>query len=171
MILLTLLLFLSLLLLLLISLCIKCYYYLLLLLSLIFLSLLSSSMLSLSVLFLMERGSGGGLEVWQISCDVKNWRNSGSHEVNDNDDNIFIYKYIYIYIYVHLLFIVYLFIYSLFLLDFQNFVGSIQRKGSHLDRQTISLPRVVARWQICKYSYIFVTPQSNPVTSVVIVWW
>ena len=44
-----------------------------------------------------------GLDVWEISDDVKNKRNGGSHEVDEIDDNTFIY------IYVHLLFI-YLFV-------------------------------------------------------------
>ena len=30
-----------------------------------------------------------GLEVWQISAEVKNERNSGTHEVDENDDNTF----------------------------------------------------------------------------------
>ena len=42
-----------------------------------------------------------GLEVWQISGDLKNKGNGGNHEVDENDDNTFIY----IYIYVHFLFI------------------------------------------------------------------
>ena len=53
-----------------------------------------------------------GLEVWQIYRDLKNKRNGGNHEVDENDDNTFIYIY---YIYVHLLFI-YLFIISFKLL-------------------------------------------------------
>ena len=46
------------------------------------------------------------LEVWQISGDLKNKRNVGSHEIDENNVNTFIY----IYIYVHLLFI-YFFVY------------------------------------------------------------
>ena len=32
-----------------------------------------------------------GLEVWQISGDLKNKGNGGNHEVDENDDNTFIY--------------------------------------------------------------------------------
>ena len=39
-----------------------------------------------------------GLEVWLISDDLKNKRDNGNHEVNENDDNTFIYIYIYIYV-------------------------------------------------------------------------
>ena len=54
-----------------------------------------------------------GLEAWQISGDIKNKRNGGSHEVDENDDNTFIYIYIYIYIYnlVFIYLFIYLFIY------------------------------------------------------------
>ena len=37
---------------------------------------------------------------WQISRNVKNKRNGGYHEADENDDNTFIYIYIYIYIYI-----------------------------------------------------------------------
>ena len=60
-----------------------------------------------------------GLEVSQISGDVKNKRDGGNHEVDENDDNTFIY------IYIH-----YSFIISFILLKLN---GSIRSKGSHLD--------------------------------------
>ena len=42
------------------------------------------------------------LEVWQISSDVKNERNGGNHEVDENNDNtfiIYIFAYLYSFIY------------------------------------------------------------------------
>ena len=36
-----------------------------------------------------------GLEVWQISGEVENKRNSSTHEVDVNVDKTFIYRYIY----------------------------------------------------------------------------
>ena len=49
------------------------------------------------------------LEVSQISGDVKNKRNGGNHEVDENDDNTFIYIYIIVYLFLLLLFIYYFF--------------------------------------------------------------
>ena len=49
-------------------------------------------MLSLSALFLMK--------VWQISCDVKNNRDGGNHEVDENDDNIKFISSIYLSVYL-----------------------------------------------------------------------
>ena len=62
---------------------------------------------------------------------------------------------------IYLLFI-YLFIYLLFLLKYWNLDESMQPKGSHLDKWTISLPRNVARWQTCKHLHLLVTPQPQP---------
>ena len=46
-----------------------------------------------------------GLEVWQISSDIKNKRNSGTHEVDENYGNIFIYLYIFcLFIYLFIIF-------------------------------------------------------------------
>ena len=67
-------------------------------------------MLSLSVLFFDGTRLWRGLQVWQISGDVKNKRN----EIDENDDNTFVYIYIYIYIiylFVCLFLFIYLFIY------------------------------------------------------------
>ena len=87
------------------------------------------------------------LKVWQISGDVKNKRNGGSHEVDEIDDNtliyiyvrlLFIYLFVCLFIYLFICFFVclfnYLFIYSLFLLYYWNLDGSVPLKGSHLDR-------------------------------------
>ena len=76
-----------------------------------------------------------GLEVWQVSAEFKNKRNSGTHEVDENDDNTFIYIYIYIYIYINIyilyyiyiyILFIYSFIYLLFLLNYSNLDGSIR---------------------------------------------
>ena len=83
---------------------------------------------------------------------------------------LFIYLFIYVFIYLFVCLFNYLFIYY-FPLNYWNLDGSIRSKGSHLDRYTVSLPQDVASWQICKHSFIFVTPQFNPVMSVVIIWW
>ena len=81
---------------------------------------------------------------------------------------MFLYIYIYIYIYIVCIYTFYLFIY-IYLLFLSSYCldGSIRPKGSHLDSWTVCLPRDIARWQISKHSYIFVTFQSNPVASVV----
>ena len=51
-----------------------------------------------------------GLEVWQISSEVKNKRNGGSHEV-DEIDNTFIYIYTYLlFIYLFVCLFLYLFV-------------------------------------------------------------
>ena len=81
---------------------------LLLLSLLLLLSSSSSYMLSLSVLFFDGTRLWRGLQVWQISGDVKNKRN----EIDENDDNTFVYIYIYIiYLFVCLFLFIYLFIY------------------------------------------------------------
>ena len=58
-----------------------------------------------------------GLEVWQISGDVKNKRDGINHEVDENDHNTFIIyvHFLFIYLFIHLF--VYLFIY-LFIYNF-----------------------------------------------------
>ena len=71
-----------------------------------------------------------GLEVWQIFGDVKNKRNGGSHEVDENDDNTFIYIYMYIF-YLFIYLIIYLFIY-LFIISFKllklRWIYSVKRE-------------------------------------------
>ena len=47
-----------------------------------------------------------GLEVWQISGEVENKRNSSTHEVDVNVDKTFIYIYIYIIISKYLQFLI-----------------------------------------------------------------
>ena len=78
------------------------------------------------------------MKVWQISCDVKNNRDGGNHEVDENDDNIkfissiylSVYLSIYLSIYLHLLFI-YLFIISFKLLKLRWIYSA---KREYLDR-------------------------------------
>ena len=134
-------------------------------------------MLSLSVLFLMKQGCGGA---WRSGKSLATSRTKEMVAITKLIRMMIIQLYIYIYVctfFIYLFiclfmyFFNYLFIYLLFLLNYWNLDGSILSKGSHLDRQTISLPWDVARWQICKHLYKYVTPQSNPVTSVVITWW
>ena len=57
-----------------------------------------------------------GLEVWQISGDVKNKRNGGNHEVDENDHNTFIYMYLFhLFIYLFIYVLVYLFLFIMYL--------------------------------------------------------
>ena len=58
-----------------------------------------------------------GQEVWQISGDIMNKRDGGSHEVDENDDNTFIYKctsLIYLFVCLFMYLFIYLFIYYFF---------------------------------------------------------
>ena len=81
-----------------------------------------------------------GLEVWQISGDVKNKRNGGSNRIDENDDNTFIYictSFIYSFVYLCNYLIIYLFIclfIYLFILNYWDLDGSIRPNGSHWDR-------------------------------------
>ena len=81
-----------------------------------------------------------GLEVWQISGDVKNKRNGGSNRIDENDDNTFIYictSFIYSFVYLCNYLIIYIFIclfIYLFILNYWDLDGSILPKRSHLDR-------------------------------------
>ena len=50
-----------------------------------------------------------GLEVWQISGDVKTRRDGGNHEVDENDDNAFIYICTFL-IYLFICLFIYVFI-------------------------------------------------------------
>ena len=61
-----------------------------------------------------------GLEVWQISGDVKNKRDGGNHEVDENDDNTFIYistSFIYLFVCLFMYLFIYLFVISFNLLQ------------------------------------------------------
>ena len=41
-----------------------------------------------------------GLQLWQISGNVKNKRNGGNHKVDENDDNAFINMYIFYFVFI-----------------------------------------------------------------------
>ena len=61
--------------------------------------------------------------------------------------------------------LIYLFVISFKLLKLR-WIYSAKRESFR--QITVGLPRYVAKCQICRHSYIFLTPQSIPVTGVVI---
>ena len=114
----------------------------LLLLLLLLLSLLTSSMLSLSVLLLVEQGCGGA---WRSGKSPATLRTKEMVAVTKLMRLTIIHLYIFLYIlclfiylfvfFIYLFFCLfnYLFIYSLFLLYYWNLDGSIRPNWSHLD--------------------------------------